>query len=105
MDIENALEDIAGQFDPDMNVEVGKWFGKPCIKVGGKAFVVRWGKSLAMKLTGDDHSSALALEGSRLFDPRGKGSPMKEWVQIPSSQADKWLEFAEAACAYVTSQK
>jgi type I restriction-modification system DNA methylase subunit len=97
------LEPYQGRvFDPQ--VVQAKWFGKPCINVNGKAFVVKFGPDLAFKLAGDDHRQALQIEGAKLFDPRGKGNPFKEWVQVPAAQASTWLEIAKAAKAFVSSQ-
>ena len=54
-----------------------------------------------LKLASDAHSNALSLDGAQLFDPSGKGRPMKEWVQLPYEYADRWGEFAKAAVEYV----
>ena len=94
------LGEIADQFAPGHEVHVGKWFGKPCLK-SDKVFVVLWGEDLAFKLTGDAHVEALKLPGAHLFDPRGKGNAMKEWVQIPADQAKHWTQYAQAAFDYV----
>ena len=97
------LEEIAAQFNPDQAVAVAKWFGKPCINVGKRTFVVQWGQNLAFKLAGSAHDEALLVEGAHLFDPRGKGSPMKEWVQIPGAQSSVWKRFAKDAYDYVSA--
>ncbi|HEC60845.1 MAG TPA: hypothetical protein ENI27_01170 [bacterium] len=73
----------------------------PCLKVGGKVFAALWGSDMALKLTGEAHAEALRVEGAHLFDPRGKGHPMKEWVQIPTAQSSTWNRFARHACEYV----
>jgi len=95
------LDEIAAQFRPELDVTIGKWFGKPCLKAGGKVFVVLWGGDLAFKLTGEAHSEALQIEGAHLFDPRGKGHPMKAWVQIPAAQSSTWRRFAQLAHEHV----
>ncbi|MGV3631654.1 MAG: hypothetical protein ACO1O6_10615 [Bacteroidota bacterium] len=76
-------------------------FGKPCFKINGKAFISFFNNEMVFKLNGEMHSEALALDGSRLFDPSGKHRPMKEWVQVPGEYSEKWAEFAEAALEYV----
>ena len=91
------LQEVAAQFSPAENVAVGKWFGKPCLAIGKKVFVVLWGADLAFKLTGKAHAAALQVKGAHLFDPRGKGHAMKEWVQIPKAQAAVWGQFARQA--------
>ncbi len=99
------LDEIASEFGPDLGVATGKWFGKPCVKAGDKVFVVLWGKDLASKLTGEAHAQALAVEGAHLFDPRGIGHPMKEWVQVPAAQSSTWSRFAHLAYEYVTTHE
>ena len=96
-----TLGEIAGRFTASHEVQVGKWFGKPCLKSNTKVFVVLWGEDLAFKLTGDAHAEALKLSGAHLFDPRGKGHAMKEWVQIPAAQSNSWTQYAQAAFDYV----
>jgi len=97
----HILAEIAAGFDPEQDVTTGKWFGKPCLKVGGKVLATLWGDGMAFKLTGKAHAEALQVEGARLFDPRGQGHPLKEWVQIPAAQSWTWNRFARLACEYV----
>lgn len=77
-------------------------FGKPCFKIGGKAFICFFQDAMVFKLTGDDHAQALALDGSVLFDPSGKGRAMREWVQVPAQHKAIWPQFATAASVYVS---
>jgi hypothetical protein len=99
----DGLDSLVAQFSPERGVARGKWFGKPCIKAGDKVFVVLWGSALAFKLNGAAHAEALQISGAHLFDPRGKGSPMKEWVQIPTDASSAWPRFAELAYQYVAT--
>ena len=82
-------------------VQLSKMFGKPCLKIDGKAFASYHDRCMVFKLRGDDHTEALSLDGSQLFDPTGKNRPMREWVQVPFDYADRWAAFARAAQAYV----
>ena len=79
-------------------------FGKPCFKVNKKAFVCFFQGEMVFKLTGDSHAEALSLDGSKLFDPSGKGRPMKEWVQVPFDYKEMWEGFAKEAFEYVCSK-
>ncbi len=81
--------------------EQSQMFGKPCFKVNGKAFVCFSQNCMVFKLTGDEHTEALSLDGSELFDPSGKKRPMKEWVQIPFEYSTTWKKYAKAAFEYV----
>ncbi|MFN8514369.1 MAG: hypothetical protein U0841_17630 [Chloroflexia bacterium] len=82
-------------------VAAGKLFGVRCIKVNGKAFASFHGKDMVFKLRGAQHAEALALYGATLFDPSGKGRPMREWVVVPVAHADRWEGFAESALRVV----
>ena len=83
------------------DVTTGQIFGKACIKTHGKALAAFFQGDIALKLAGDDHGVALALDGARLWDPSGKHRPMKEWVQIPFACARAWPELAAQALKYV----
>lgn len=81
----------------------GKLFGKPCLKINGKAFACFFQDEMVFKLNQPAHADALSLDGAVLFDPSGKGRPMKEWVQVPIDFEGQWMEFAKAALQYVGS--
>lgn len=87
------------------DAEQSQMFGKPCFKINGKAFVSFFQNAMVFKLTGDAHREALSLDGSKLFDPSGKGRPMKEWVQVPFTYHEKWQLFAQTALDYVSGKK
>jgi len=97
----DRLQDIAAGFGADEDVNVGNWFGMACLKVGGKVFAALHGGDMAFKLAGEAHAEALQVEGARVFDPRGEGRPMKQWVQIPVAQSSAWPRFARLAYDYV----
>lgn len=82
-------------------VVAGQMFGKPCIKVSGKAFVSQHKDTVIFKLTGDHHKNALAIKGAALWDPSGKGRPMREWVALPAEAKSKFVALAQAAYDYV----
>lgn len=78
-----------------------KLFGKPCFKVNNKAYTCFFQDSMVFKLTKEVYNNALSLDGAVLFDPSGKGRPMKEWVQIPFEYKDMWKKFALSSFSYV----
>lgn len=82
--------------------EAGKMFGMPCVKRGGKALAGYVPDAMIFKLGGEPHTRALALAGSRLFDPAG-GRPMKEWVEVPAVHVASWPSLGQAAMAYASS--
>ena len=95
------VEDHAGA----KTVEAGQMFGKPCMKVGGKAFVAHQKEVLAFKLTAPAHAKALAVTGAKLWDPSGAGRPMKEWVAVPGKAKADFKALAKEALAYVKAGK
>ena len=66
----------------------GKMFGHRTMAVAGKAFCIHFHTALVFKLPEEPRTDALALEGCALFDPSGKGRPMREWVQVPVASGD-----------------
>jgi hypothetical protein len=80
-----------------------RMFGKPCFKIGGKAFICYFSDCMVFKLQGDAHAGAMALKGAVLFDPSGKGRAMKEWVQVPFQHKAEWAALARAAYCYVSA--
>jgi hypothetical protein len=104
MDPMQVLGDIRSGLSPDWQVATGSWFGKPCLKVGGRVFAAFWQGDVAFKLAGEDHAAALQVEGAQLFDPRGQGRPLKHWVQVPAARSATWVGFARLACQYVARE-
>jgi len=82
-------------------VTSGQMFGKACLKVNGKAFVSLHSEKLVFKLAGEHHKKALSLKGAELWDPSGKGRPMKEWVALSATHAKHFKSLAAEALAYV----
>ena len=85
------------------DAEKGQLFGKPCYKVGKKAFCCFFNNAMVFRLSGEPHSEALSYDGAVLFDPSRKQRPMKEWVQIPYYYKDQWARLAKEAAVYVHS--
>lgn len=80
----------------------GTMFGHRTLTVGSKAFCVELDQDVVYKLAGEDHAEALEREGSHLFDPSGRGRPMREWVQVRAEgMRDEHELLALAACEYV----
>lgn len=79
----------------------GHMFGMPCLKHNGKAFAGFHHGTMVFKLKVPQHTEALALAGTHIFDPSGSGHPMKEWVQVPVEHASRWPDLAHEAMQYV----
>jgi hypothetical protein len=100
-----AFENLVATLTPNKSVTAGQMFGKACLKVKGKAFISLHDETVVFKLTGEPHQKAMALKGAELWDPSGKGRPMKEWVALPIAQVRAFKTLAENARAYVASSK
>ena len=72
-------------------------FGMQSVKRrDGEAFAGLFGDDMVLKLAGDAHEKALALDGARLFEPMA-GQPMQAWVQVPQTHETQWAELARKA--------
>jgi hypothetical protein len=102
-DSQELYQRIAQRLAALPGVAQGQMFGMPVVKVNGKAFTGYYQGDMAFKLSGPAHAEALALSGAALFDPSGRGRPMREWVRVPAAQAAAWVDLAYAALQYVSS--
>jgi hypothetical protein len=87
--------------DRHPDIRPSSMFGMPCLKrESGKVVAGCWKDGgLTVKLTDEaQREAALGLTGAELFDP-GMGRVMREWVLVPASQSDRWLELVEHAIA------
>ncbi|MCL7451948.1 MAG: ClbS/DfsB family four-helix bundle protein [Anaerolineae bacterium] len=96
-----VMHHLATEFGPGDDVSMGQWFGNPCLKAGKRVFAVLWEEDVAFKLSARAREEALHTAGAHLFDPQGKGSPMKQWVQVPADQSTTWVHFARLAREHV----
>ena len=102
MDAQAEYDAVVSEMIAISPTSSGKMFGMPCLKnSNGKAYAGLFEDSMVFKLGGASHAEALALTGTRLFDPSGRGRPMKEWVVVPNEHVSRWLEFARKAFDYV----
>ncbi len=100
---EEVYNDVAAELAENGAV-ISQMFGMPALKIKGKAFAGFWNDVMIFKLSGESHKKALEEPGATLFEPMA-GRKMKEWVQIPLSNAKKWKMFAEDARGYVSKLK
>jgi hypothetical protein len=101
MNVELEYQKVLFLFSERPNVQSGQMFGKSCLKVNGKAFMAQHRDTIVFKLAGEDHAAALATSGAHLWDPSGKGRPMKEWVALPIEAQTIFQRLAESALSYV----
>jgi hypothetical protein len=98
--IHNAYETLIQHFKDTTKISVGSLFGKACLKIHGKAFVAQQYDFIAFKLPQAARQFALSLEHAGLWDPSGKGRPMKEWVTLPAMHQTHFLELAKQALVF-----
>jgi hypothetical protein len=73
-------------------------FGMPCLKrESGKVVAGAWKDGgITVKLTNAAQREAALASVAGPFDP-GMGRVMKEWVHVPATHSDRWLELVEQA--------
>lgn len=99
MDGEAQFEELAETLVELRGVERVKMMGYPALKHRGRllACFARDEEAMVFKLPDQaQRDAALALEGAHPFEPM-TGRPMKEWVAVPSSAADRWGDLADQA--------
>lgn len=95
---QRRYEAVASTLD-GAGVKASTMFGMPTLKLNGKAIGGLWGDAMTFKLKPEALAEALRLDGAHLFDPSGRGRPMKAWVVVPASQAAEWERLAQLALA------
>ena len=87
-------DEIAAGLAEREGVKASSMFGMPTLKLDGKALAGVYGDSMIFKLSPKGVEEALRLDGAHLFDPSGKGRPMKAWVVVPPAHAAAWEQLA-----------
>jgi hypothetical protein len=77
--------------------EISQMFGKPCIKLNGKAFAAWHQDCMIFKLKTEERETALKLKGAKMWDPSGKGRPMKDWIQLAKTHEAQFKKLVVSA--------
>jgi len=96
-----SYEKVEYELLADPSVVAGKFFGHPCLKIGGKVFACEHDSELLLKLP-PERIAELTAEGSRHFEPGGHR--MGGWVKVPEPDSDaaaQWTALADEAKEYV----
>lgn len=102
MSMIDEFEKIADELSTELGTERSQMFGKPCIKINGKAFACFFNNEMVFKLGKADADKIFAkYKGAINFDPSGKKRPMKDWFQIPAEYKKEWKKLAKQALAFV----
>ena len=97
--MDDAVDQLAADLVEDLgaDVRVGKMFGRSAVLYRGKLIACFVPTGCTIPLDDPEHAAALALDGATLFDPSGKGRPMKVWVVLGPEHAAHLPRFARAA--------
>ncbi len=96
-----SYEKVEYELLADPAVSAGKFFGHPCLKIGGKVFVCEHDGEMLAKLP-PERIAELTAQGGRDFEPMGR--KMGGWVKVPEPDGDaarEWIALADEAKAYV----
>ncbi|MEU6408060.1 hypothetical protein [Microbispora sp. NPDC046933] len=100
MNAEEAFKQVGAEL-ADLGVWISRMMGSPALKdQTGKVFAtLQRDGAMAFRLVRDtpEYTAAFTLPGASLFDPSGRGRVIKDWVVVPYSSAEKWVDLAEAA--------
>lgn len=97
---------IGSQFEAEYSTTVGQMFGKPCLKIDGKAFAAFFQEQMVFKLGKEHITDFKAIySGSVNWDPSGKGRPMKDWLQVPNEFKADWEKLAFQAKLLVAEMR
>jgi hypothetical protein len=72
-------------------------FGGLCARVNGNMASGLWADTVMVRLGASDRGAVLAMKGADVFDPMGRGNPMKDMVLLPKeilrqrATLRKWL--------------
>jgi hypothetical protein len=110
MDHQERFEELADKFAgrPGVtppNDSGPRRFGSSAIKVHASIFAMLSGAGGFIVKLPEARVQSLVAEGQGVQWDANKGKPMREWIQISSTDPDVWLGLADEAFAYVGSLK
>lgn len=76
-----------------MNVRARRMFDGMAIYSGEKMFAYLVGEDIGLKLSPDDLTQALDLDGAELLRANPQSEPMKEYVRMPHHVLDNYESF------------
>lgn len=85
-------------------ISVGKMFGSPVLKVGGKVFAMLVKRRLVVKLSKERVERLVSSGAGEPFDP-GHGKPSKEWVAVDAGASRRWRSLVDDAQTFVAAAR
>lgn len=101
---DTLLDHLAAPFADDPDVQPGRIFGSPCLKVRGKVFLIVHTDDVTFKLPPEAHAQAMGLPGAERANPSGR-RVLREWVTVPGTHAEHFPALAQAAAGFVGASK
>ncbi len=97
------FDELVGVMSEEHGAERGTMMGFPCLRKDGNFFASANHRSgdLIVKLPKDRVLALIDAGEGEAFAPNGR--TFKEWVSIPSRDADHWRALAEEALAFVSA--
>ena len=103
--MDQAFAAIAKAFAKDKLVTRKKMFSSDSVlAVNEKIFAMVNDGKLVVKLPKDRVDELVKSKEGVRFDPRKNGTPMKEWLVVPSGK-QPWITLAKEAYRFVKDQK
>lgn len=99
------FDSIGHSLSEEAEVGAGQMFGKPCLKISGKAFAAFFKEEMVFKIGAGSIAPLLVkYSGSQNWDPSGRNRAMKDWLQVPADYKEDWPNLAKQALAYVSGK-
>ncbi|MEL7002887.1 MAG: hypothetical protein AAFN93_09165 [Bacteroidota bacterium] len=87
--------------------KLGNMFGWRCYKIGRKPYVFfdeNTENGMVFKLEKSEIKNAITDYGAKVFNPGGRGKPMKNWVVVNFKYHDVWEEFLHLSYQYLIEE-
>lgn len=97
--VDDRYAALVSHFRGKPDIDVGKMFGSPGLRVGGKSFAMLVKGALVAKLPASRCRELVAAGVAEFFDP-GHGRVMKEWVRVANGTSGDWRMLGEQALQF-----
>ena len=101
--MDDPYAEVKKHFKAVAGVTVNEGRGAQGIKLGKRMFCMFYKGDLLIQLS-PDRVRELIESGDGLPADPGTGTPMKDRVIIPSSAAERWIEFTEESRQWMSSR-
>ncbi len=86
------------------DVTLGRALSNLGLMTGGKLFAFMKDGELVLKLPAARVDALIVSHDARHFE-RGQGTPMKEWVVVPTAASGEWPDLVRDACDFVAGRR